>query len=325
LRLRHEFAFDPAYGHDIDTLLAVAAPPEPDGYAEFWRARYARTIAWAPRPQLRDTGATERGHRIFELSYLSTGGVHIHGWALLPVAGGIRRGFIVGHGYGGREGPDLDLPFHDAAILFPCARGLGRSLHPPISADPYWHVLHDIDKADHYVLGGCVDDVWLGVSTLLRLFPETAGAVGYLGTSFGGGIGVMATAWDDRIARAHVNVPSFGHHRLRLALPTTGSAASVQAFDRRHPGVAHPALERCDAAIAARHVSVPIHCACALFDPVVAPPGQFAIYNALGGPKELYLLTAGHFGHTREQAEMTGLAAALAGFFAPLDESDGAP
>ena len=51
----------------------------------------------------------------------------------------------------------------------------------------------------------------------------------YMGISFGGGIGALALPWDERFHRAHLNVPSFGHHPLRLTLPepdTTGSGSN---------------------------------------------------------------------------------------------------
>ena len=72
-------------------------------------------------------------------------------------------------------GPDLDLPVSRTALLFPCFRGLSRSARPPVSQDPNWHVLHDLDKRDRYIIGGCVDDLWLAVSVLLILYPWLMG------------------------------------------------------------------------------------------------------------------------------------------------------
>jgi cephalosporin-C deacetylase len=73
-----------------------------------------------------------------------------------------------------------------------------------------------------------------------------------------------------------------------------------------------------DAALAAKRISMPIHCACAVFDPFVAPPAQFAIYNALTASKELFVLTAGHHSHTKQQQEEQELLAELEAFFASL-------
>jgi cephalosporin-C deacetylase len=88
----------------------------------------------------------------------------------------------------------------------------------------------------------------------------------------------------------------------------------VQAFARRHGHVVET-LAYYDAAIAARRVRQPMHVAAALFDPAVAPPGQFAIYNALPGPKELFVLKAGHFDYPEAAAENRKLLSALRGFF----------
>jgi cephalosporin-C deacetylase len=179
-------------------------------------------------------------------------------------------------------------------------------------------VLHNINQADRYILGGCVDDVWLGVSALLQLFPHLAGHLGYLGISFSGGIGALALAWEQRIARGHFNMPTFGHHPLRLRLPTLGSTRSLQNFYKTHKKPTLNVLRYYDAALAAKRIVMPIHCACALFDPYVAPPAQFAIYNALAGTKELFVLLEGHHEYPEQQQQQQALLAELDVFFASL-------
>ncbi|WP_273703646.1 hypothetical protein [Candidatus Accumulibacter vicinus] len=57
--------------------------------------------------------------------------------------------------------------------------------------------------------------------------------------------------------------------------------------------------------------------AAALFDPTVAPPSQFSVFNALGGSKELFVLTTGHFDYPRRIREERQLRAAPRIFFAP--------
>jgi cephalosporin-C deacetylase len=312
----HGYAFDPSYGYTLDALLAVDTPPPPPGFAAFWQQRYRRALTRQPHPLIRHTG-THGGFEIYDLNYYSTDDFVIGGWVLIPQEGAVRRGVVVGHGYGGREGPDFTLPIDGAAFLFPCFRGLARSRRAPISDNPVYHVLHDIDKRERYILGGCVEDLWLAVSALLVLFPAARGRIGYMGISFGGGIGALAMPWDERIGRAHIAVPSFGNHPLRLRLPTTGSAAAVQNFAQRHGNVLDT-LAYYDAAIAARYIDRPVHVAAARFDPVVAPPGQFAIYNALAGRKRLYVLEAGHFDYPAQHAQEQALTSELRTFFAGL-------
>lgn len=311
------YPFDPSYGYSLTELLAVEPPPEPAGFAPFWRARYRYALSVEPGMRLQASASSLPGFCVQDLEYQSTDAFPIRGWLLTPLSGPPRLGLVLGHGYGGIEAPPRDLPRDDAAYLVPCFRGLSRSRRPPISADPNWHVLHDIHLRDRYILGGCVEDVWTGVSALLEIFPNLVGHIGYCGISFGGGIGAIALAWDERIGRGHLSVPSFGHQPLRLTLPTTGSGAAVQRFARTQGNVL-ATLAYYDAAVAARQILQPMHVAAARFDPAVAPPGQFAVYNAIPGTKSLYVLDAGHFEYPGRVRQDWELRSELRAFFAPL-------
>lgn len=313
-----EYGFDPTYGYSLTQLLAVKPPKEPKDFDCFWQARYQKALTVDPQPIIRLIECDRLGWRVFEISYTSTDNFPIRGWLLLPVSGVIKRGFVIGHGYGGRTEPDFHLQFKEAALLFPCFRGLALSAQPGISTEPYWHVLHNIDQIDKYILGGCVEDVWLAVSALSNLFPQLIGHLGYLGISFAGGIGALALAWEQRIARGHLNTPTFGHQPLRVRLPTQGSAHSVQQFYRSHKKQTLKVLRYYDAATAAKRIAQPVHCACAKFDPCVAPPGQFAIYNAIPGEKQLFILDAGHYNYYGQQQQEHELLNELDTFFAPL-------
>jgi cephalosporin-C deacetylase len=57
----------------------------------------------------------------------------------------------------------------------------------------------------------------------------------------------------------------------------------------------------------------------ALFDPHVPPPGQFAVHNALAGPRELLVLRAGHFEYPGERAETAILEEAQRRFLSGAD------
>lgn len=309
--------FDPTYGYTLEQLLQVAPPPEPEGFAAFWQNRYRRALKLNPQLHRTLSGINHPDFDCYDIGYSSTDDFPIGGWLLVPKHVPVTRAVVVGHGYGGREGPDFHLPIPGAAFLFPCFRGLSRSRRWPVSDNPNYHVLHDIDKRDRYILGGCVEDLWLAVSALLALFPNTAGHVAYLGISFGGGIGALALPWDRRIQCAHLNVPTFGHHPLRLQLPTWGSAAAVQHYQREHGNIL-ATLSYYDAAIAAKCIRVPVHVAAALADPVVAPPGQFCIYNALPAEKKLFVLQQGHSEYPGQAAQEKALLSELKIFFSQL-------
>ncbi|AVA26023.1 acetylxylan esterase [Rhizobium sp. NXC24] len=290
----HPFAFDPTYGMKLKQLLAIEPPETAPGFDDFWTERYRRATAVDPRPKLLRSKIEHPDWHVLDMTYTSTGAFQIGGWLLLPRDGRVRRGLVVGHGYGGRDLPDFDLPVKDTAVLFPCFRGLSLSAHPPIPNDPAGHVLYGIEKPDSYIIGGCVDDLWLAVSTLVALYPWLAGNIGYSGISFGGGIGALAIPFDTRIDRGHLVVPTFGHRSLWVTLPTIGSAQSVQAYQKKHGSVLET-LRLFDAASAAARIKVPMLVAPALFDPAVAPPCQFAVANSLAKFNEIFILDAGHF------------------------------
>ncbi|MEV0093637.1 acetylxylan esterase [Streptomyces sp. NPDC050738] len=314
----HGFPFDPAYGHTREELLRVPAPAPPADFGAFWRSAYeaARQVDTAP-----EVGAPveERdGVRIHEVSYLSVGGVRLGGFLALPTEGPAAHGFVIAHGYGGRDhaGPDVPLPLPRSAALLPAVRGMSSgSLIPGIPSDSAAHVLHGIASRDSYVIGECVADLWCAASALHELVPAL-GPLGLLGESFGGGLGALALPWDDRFAAAQLTVPTFGNHPLRLTLPCTGSGESVRAHHREHPEVT-AVLRYFDAATAASLIRVPTLVAPALFDPAVPPPGQFAVYNALPpGSPEPHVLSAGHFEHAGTEKERRLLTEACARFFA---------
>lgn len=310
----HPFDFDPTYGMEQEQLLAIQPPEAPSGFDDFWQRRYKAAIAVDPQPRLRHSRMRHDDWHVFDISYMSTGSFQINGWLLIPRAGQVRRGLIVGHGYGGRDQPEFDLPVEDTAVLFPCSRGLSLSASPQIPSDASGHVLYGIESRDTYIIGGCVEDIWLGVSALHTLYPWLAGHIGYSGISFGGGIGALAIPFDARIKRGHLVVPTFGHRQLWLTLPTVGSAQSVQAYQKQHGSVLET-LRFFDAAIAASRITVPMLVAPALFDPAVAPPCQFSVANALRKFNEIFILDAGHFDYAGSQEQNAILRDKVGRFF----------
>lgn len=320
----HDFPFDPAYGRTLDDLLRVTAPATaPDDFDAFWRARYAAARAVATEPELGPLEEERDGVRIHGVTFTSVGGVRLGGWIALPAEGApAEHGFVIGHGYGGREepGPDVPLPLPRSAAILPCVRGLpARGLSDGVPDTSARHVLHGIASRDTYVIGDCVADLWCAASALNELVPETDPAaggprLGYLGESFGGGLGALALPWDDRFGAGQLTVPTFGNHPLRLTLPCAGSGEAVRGHHRTHPEVTE-VLRYFDAATAATRLELPVLVAAALFDPSVPPPGQFAVYNALPGERELQVLSAGHFVHPGWVAETEELYAARRRFF----------
>lgn len=311
--LAHDFGFDPSYGYTLLQLLAIE-PPEPlADFKIFWQQRYQRCLQNVVEYSIGSPHLHGR-FLVHDIRFRSTDGYQVGGWLLEPAFEPVMQAIIVGHGYGGRENPDEDFGIRQTAFYFPCFRGISRSRCPDLPELPQAHVLHHVEDRDRYVIGGCVDDLWLSVSLIEQRYPQAADSIGYMGISFGGGIGALAAPWDRRIKRVHLNVPTFGHQTLRLQLPTVGSASALQAYLTDHRHIVDT-LAYYDAAVAARYAEQPLHVAAALFDPAVAPPGQFAIYNAWKGEKALFVLDAGHFDYPTRPLQDQELRQQLMTFF----------
>ena len=293
--IAHSYSFDPTYGYTLEQLFSVGAPEGPVDFEEFWRDTYEEALRIPLCAERRKVRSPRPDFDLYEVEYNSLDRVRIGGWIAVPKGGKVDSAAVIGHGYGGRETPDFDEPFSNAVLIYPCARGFHRSAHPGVPNSSHRHVLHGLDNRATYSHRGSVVDFWLAASVVLELFPQVANRLYYKGGSFGGGIGALLLPWDPRFKKAYLDIPSFGNHPLRIGLPCVGSGQSIRTRYRRGQTEILEVLAYFDAATAARHIEIPVFVAAATFDPAVPPPGQFAIYNALRGTKELFLRQAAHF------------------------------
>ncbi len=294
--MNSELPFDATYGYTLDSLLKVKPPPEPPDFEAFWRNTYEQARALPLNIAIRRIASPDTRSDLFEIEFDSWDGVRIGGWITTPAgtnAQSLTRGMVVGHGYGGRDQPAFGLPGPACAAIMPCVRGFHRSAHPLIRGSSEFHVVYGIESKETYSHRGSCVDYWAAASALLELYPNIARTLDYLGGSFGGGIGALMLPWDDRFRRAALDVPSHGDYPLRLQLACVGSGDAVQRRFWKDPAIVD-VLAYHDAAIAARHIRIPTLVSPALIDPAVPPPGQFCVYNAIPGDKELFVRRTGH-------------------------------
>ncbi|MFX4271021.1 acetylxylan esterase [Propionibacteriaceae bacterium Y1685] len=316
--------FDGTYGHDVDSLWQFGPPEdEPDDFDAFWwsvRAEAAEVDA-APEcgPWESLTGTQQApwqdpaGQQVATISYTALDGVRINGW-LVRGPGEPERALVVGHGYGGRDAPTAVGA--GMIAIQPISRGLPGSPVGGIGDQAARHVVSGLDTPRGYVHVGAAADLWAAATVLEQLAPGVP--IGYLGGSYGGGIGALALPWDDRFTAASLHVPSFGNHPVRLTLPCCGSGEAVRTHVATQPE-ARRVLAYADAATTATRVRIPVLCSVAAFDPAVPPPGQFAVANALGGPTWVHVQPNGHSESPEELQDQPRRAANEREFWADPD------
>lgn len=309
--ISHSLPFDPTCGYTREQLLAVAPPDtEPPDFAEFWRATYAETLAVPAAPEVRRIWSPEPGLEVSEVHFTSLGGARIGAFVSRPQDS--RGGVVIGHGYGVFAAPERR---RNLTVIVPCIRGFGLSTAPEFPWIASQHVLCGITSRPTYILRGAVADLWQAASVLLELYPDTATNLVYSGGSFGGGLGALALPWDRRLRAGYLDVPTFGHHPLRLRFASNGSGESVRQYHATHPEVS-AVLAYYDAATAATHIRVPVVCTPALFDPAVVPPGQFAVNNAIPAAyRQTFELEAGHWTYAGDAPVRQAASAAVEALF----------
>jgi cephalosporin-C deacetylase len=293
IELPHNYGFDPRHGYSLEQLLEIKPPSEPADFADFWEGTYHATRSLPLDLERAAHQTLNHDFRVTLVRFNSLGGVRLGAWLIEPTNGPIDSYVVTGHGYYNRPFEDVRYVAGTANLFFG-SRGLGISRVEGIPDQTMSHVLHGIEARETYVHRGCVADVWAAASAMLDLHPQAAGRLHYSGESFGGGVGTMAMAWDHRFATAEIRVPSFGHHPIRLKCRCSGAGEAVRRRVRNHPDIYERTLRYFDAAVHARHLRIPTAFSCALFDPAVPPPGQFAVYNAARCEKVLTVWQAGH-------------------------------
>lgn len=282
--------FDGSYGHTLTTLRGIAPVPPPTGFAARWQdwREQAKTVDAAPTVLSTEIA---HGRRVSIIEHAGVDGIRLRAWFVEPTSAPARVGIVHGHGYGGRDAIDLARVPHDAAAIFPVARGL-PTMNAGIGApeQPLEHVLAGIDDPERYVLGLCARDLWLAADALSILAGPLP--LYYIGESFGGGVGALALPWDERFIGATLIVPSFGQYDERLAVRCLGSGEAVREHVATHPE-AREVLRWFDASTALGFARIPVRVEAALWDQSVPPQGQFAVANT-ARMLELAVLPAGH-------------------------------
>ncbi len=298
IHIQNDLDHDPTFGYDLPALQSIAPPDGvPSDFQDFWEDTYrqSREMETQLDPHFVAVKTSVAKLLVHEVSYRSWDGFRTGAWLVEPENDPPKGLMVVGHGYGGRETPEFGWTRRGYAALYVCARGFhlsARSGWPDQAAE---HVIHHIDCRASYILRGCVAELWHAGALLIQRYPALAEKLVYCGGSFGGGLGALMLPWDKRFKRAHLGVPTFGHHPLRLDLQRGGSGLSVRNYWLEHPEV-QEVLRYYDASTAATFIKIPVHTQAAMFDPGVCPPGQWSVANAIQTEgSEIDVIPCAHF------------------------------
>lgn len=292
--IEHSYPFDPTNGMTQAELLAVAPGKEPEGFREFWEENFAlvanaplrydvETEVWSPVPE----------EKIYRVRVTNYDGVEFVLWITRPENS--QGGLIIGQGYGNIAIPSASQ--YSLTVGYAAVRGLGPSQCKDIPWETKKHVIHGINSKETYILRGVIADQWMATRVLLDMYPECAANLNYAGGSMGGGMGALLLPWDKRFKAAFLHVPTFGSE-IRFEYESTGSGEACRKYVLEHPE-ARQVLKYFDASVAAKYIRIPVCCTPALFDPCVAPAGQFSVVNAIDEKyKTVFIRETGHFGST---------------------------
>ncbi|MDX2115053.1 MAG: acetylxylan esterase [Planctomycetota bacterium] len=303
-----------SYGlSETQTLMQVADPTPPPGFAQFWSEWTARV--WTQDPHFEpvaDSGlsAIDAGAAGLTHTFRSLKDVRVGCRIAAPPDGAAPRAVVItSHGYG----MDPRTPLTDPHIWDPAAiavvqirfRGYPGSQMDTgdLTAQPGGYIAIGLHSRTDWILNLALADIVNAVRAARRMFGERTPVMLH-GESFGGGVAVLAASvLSGRIpvARLAMGLPSLGWWRWRLERPAlAGIGLDVRRAIEAARGMESDLMETLrlfDAVVHARRILAPALCKVAMRDDVVPAPTAAAIYNALGtapGMKWRFVTRYGH-------------------------------
>ena len=291
-----------------EELLKIKGDTPVEGFQEFWEKQYAAARAWKCDYKVEgELWSPESDCHIYKVRFNSIDGFSIGMWVVRPAVS--TGGMISAHGYGNPSVPPVPVS-PGRTIAVPCVRGLGLSQCKEIPWLLWAHAGYGFESPEKYVITGGVRDLWIALTIMIDMFPDTAENIVCRGGSLGGGMGAMCIPWDKRIHYGDLDVPTLGG-RIVLNYPCP---PQTPGETRRQKALASEEgmriIDFCNASAAAQFIRVPTLITPALSDPSVPPPGQFAVANSI--PEEFRIMRIKEAGHAAPTEADKAMATELA-------------
>lgn len=272
----------------------LTRPPDFESFWERTRAELGRI----PPAVSRELLASEDPALGFErLSFDSLGGARISGYVIRWQDHVSRPLVVHSHGYGGGLDPMWHWARMGVNVLGVEARGYGSSRDALPSPSPWGYVLTGIESPEKHVLRGAVCDYMRAVEVGRNILDSFVSRTVLNGTSFAGGLAVMAESILQVADFLVVAVPSFGWAEGRRLLVEDGSGQEINRYLEAYPERDEDVmvvLSYFDSMNFAAEIGCPTLVGLGLEDNVVPAPTVYAIVNHLSVPHQVVRLPVSH-------------------------------
>jgi cephalosporin-C deacetylase len=269
----------------------------PVDFSEFW-VRTLQELDRIPPMAKREAVGTREGIGLEWLSFASLGNARISGYLLCWADGAPRPLVVHGHGYGGRATPRWRWARAGLNVVGVDVRGWGRSRAALPAPSRWGWVLTGVESPERHALRGAVCDYLRAAQVGRELLGTAVSRMVLEGTSFAGGLALMAEALAGVAGLLAVAVPSFGWVEGRRLFGSAGSAGEINRYLERRPEHAAEdlmvVLRYFDPMHFAPLVRCPTLVGVGLMDEVVPAPTVEAIAAHLGGPREVMRFPVSH-------------------------------
>ena len=272
----------------------LTRPPDFEAFWEKTRAELGRIPPAVSRELL---GSDDAALGFERLSFDSLGGARVSGYVIRWKDDVPRPLVVHSHGYGGGLDPVWHWARTGVNVLGVEARGYGRSRDALPSLSPWGYVLTGIESSEKHVLRGAVCDYMRAVEVGRDILYPFISRMVLNGTSFAGGLAVMAESVMQVADFLVVAVPSFGWAEGRRLLVEDGSGQEINRYLEAYPEREEDVmviLSYFDSMNFAEEVRCPTLVGLGLEDNVVPAPTVYAIVNHLSAPHQVVRLPVSH-------------------------------
>ncbi len=288
-------------GHGGNPQPPLTRPPDFESFWEKTRSELGRVAPNVSREPLESEDSALGFER---LTFDSLGGARVSGYAIRWKDDVPRPLVVHSHGYEGELAPMWHWARAGVNVVGVEARGYGRSKGALPSPSPWGYVLTGIESPEEHVLRGAVCDYMRAVEVGREILGPLVSRTVLNGTSFAGGLAVMAQSVMQVADLLVVAVPSFGWAEGRRFLVEEGSGQEINRYLEAHPEREEDAMvvfSYFDPMNFAADIRCPTLVGLGLEDDVVPAPTVYAIANHLTGPREVVRLPVSHTDRPEEK------------------------